>query len=322
MAGTIVVDRIESDSSYASSINIASNIVVGKTTISFNASPLNANSGIQNVAANAALTIYTTKSNTMMGQIDDTTGILLVATANTPNVIYDIGPKANLNIDFAMVDDNSLINGIPQVRIGMTQAYNAGVDSDPLYESSGYFRVATRSPGGSAGVLRDNLIVYPEGYVRMPRQPAFQVYWNSSSYSISANGTNDIIRADTVEVDITGSWSTTTNSYTAPVTGTYIFHICLGLDLTTGSSGSDDTFFLTMAKNGSRYNASAANNVTPKFRIPMNRYLLSVGVELAQSVTFMVTLNAGDYVQFYASDLGPSVGPVCESTLICGHLIG
>ena len=71
----------------------------------------------------------------------------------------------------------------------------------------------------SAGAAR--LLVNSNGYVTKPYQPTFRVASANATQSLNTSATPVVIDFDNVTFDTTSSYNTSTNRYTAPVSGYY-----------------------------------------------------------------------------------------------------
>ena len=90
------------------------------------------------------------------GRVGETTALLLMGVGS------DVGNNSEVSIDFAVVDSNSVLGNIPQVRIGYSGATNPLVNTSPDNEAEGYFRIATRT-ATAAGILVDRYVVDGNG---------------------------------------------------------------------------------------------------------------------------------------------------------------
>ena len=90
MAGTIVVDRLESDASYASSINIASPVIVSNTTTFTNTTTFRSNSTISTTTAES-LRLHRSGSSSQITSIVMEDGGSSVGTANTVRLSTSLG---------------------------------------------------------------------------------------------------------------------------------------------------------------------------------------------------------------------------------------
>ena len=90
MAGTIVVDRLESDASYASSINIASPVIISNTTTFTNTTTFRSNSTISTTTAES-LRLHRSGSSSQISSIVMEDGGSSVGTANTVRLSTSLG---------------------------------------------------------------------------------------------------------------------------------------------------------------------------------------------------------------------------------------
>lgn len=133
------------------------------------------------------------------------------------------------------------------------------------------------------------------GYILSPNRPAFSVYLTSHWTTQNA-----VIVYAGVNLNNGGYYSTSTGRFTAPVTGLYLF--TFGGIKATGSTGQVGR--MDLRRNGSILN-------------PQSR--ASEGANYGQSsVTTILFLNAGDYVDTWNTDAG---GWYTNYTFFSGHLL-
>ena len=140
-----------------------------------------------------------------------------------------------------------------------------------------FYTVAANQP---AGTRVDNtnarMTIDTSGRVTKPNQPAFCVYKNQSSWALSSG---DTFVFNTAEFNVGGHYNTTNGRFTAPVTGTYVFHF---YSIYTGSSAND---YINMYKNGARINVGDVH------------FTNSVGSQWdAVHYSRVIQLDANDYV--------------------------
>ena len=92
---------------------------------------------------------------------------------------------------------------------------------------------------------RHNIQVNSSGHVTKPAQPAFCVYRSQSGWSLSAG---DTFVFNAAEFNVGSHYNTSNGRFTAPVTGTYVFHF---YSIYTGNASND---YIQMYKNGARLN--------------------------------------------------------------------
>ena len=152
-------------------------------------------------------------------------------------------------------------------------------------------------PSGGLTVGTDQLAVDASGRVTMPYQPVF------SATLTAGNVANDVVRWNSIAVNVGSHYSSSTGRFTAPISGVYYF----GANGIAGSgiAGTTNNGSLSLRKNGSpvkdaHWNMSDAwENV---------------------SITSIIQLNQFDYVDFYLS--GSSLYGSASYTNACGYLIG
>jgi hypothetical protein len=189
MAGTIVVDRLESDASYASSINVASPLVVSNT-INMNGGSITGNVNIDN----GTLYVSQNKNTVGVGLTDPNGNIHLYAAQGN-----EFG---HLRVETA--SNASLV----LVRSGV-QAWTMYVDNS----DSSQLKIG---PSNSGVALATKYFgIDTSGRVTMPNQP----YARGSAAGNS--GASAVIPIDTY-VSSRGGITTSSNRFTVPVAGAYV----------------------------------------------------------------------------------------------------
>ena len=203
MAGTIVVDRIESDSSYTSTINVASNIVFS-----------GAISGNVNISSSSLLLGSARSANT------STAAIEISGTGSRPQVGVLIRNTSNTGYSGLRLynDKDSVYNSLEIDYFGSAYPGTA-INNGPSGEQAsiatvGAFPVAI----GTNNTAR--LVIDGSGRVTKQYQPAFKAY---PSTNISQAGGALSITFNTTVYNIGSHYNTSTGRFTAPVAGIYIF---------------------------------------------------------------------------------------------------
>ena len=141
----------------------------------------------------------------------------------------------------------------------------------------------------TAGTLLERMRINQNGYVTKPYQPAFCAFLNTNS---SASSGISAIPLNTVAYDTTNSFNTSTNRYTIPIAGYYLFSANIVLEY---GSANETYVSAEIWVNGVRTTGSGwAHKYWPS-----SSYANSTG-------THIVYLNAGDYVQ-----LGTELSTAC-----------
>lgn len=185
MAGTIVVDRLESDASYASSINIASPIVISNT-VTFK--------GSSNVSTTAAESLRLHRVGTS-GQISSLVmedGGSSVGTANTVRLSTSLGAlsistggtggSAGGGTEYARVEANGVFNLVSgQLRFPATQSASSDANTLDDYEEG------TWTPSIGTGSTQPTFTYTSRGgtYVKIGRQV---IAWFYAVVSVSSAG--------------------------------------------------------------------------------------------------------------------------------------
>jgi hypothetical protein len=161
--------------------------------------------------------------------------------------------------------------------------------------SAGAFSIESGSSEGAAPSI-ERMRIDGSGRVTMPYQPMFSAY-RGGNQTYTANNSFKI-ELNTVEFDVGSNFNTSTNRFTAPVSGVYIFTAAIQYQ-TVGLTHSN--FY----KNG--------GNVIDGW--------LDFGDAVASSQTRVMSLSAGDYVELYGyNSAGNTVS--ANRTRMTGFLIG
>lgn len=128
----------------------------------------------------------------------------------------------------------------------------------------------------SAGGQNDALVITADGYITKNKHPAFHANFTSSVTASMGEITNNY----TARYNNGNHFNATTGRFTAPVSGTYVFHF-FGM---TASSGTLDVEM--------RVNGAGSNNCVP--------YQNSTGgTHVHASGNYVVRLNSGDYLSLW-----------------------
>lgn len=88
-------------------------------------------------------------------------------------------------------------------------------------------QVFTGDPAALAGFSTD-ITLETTGEITMPRQSAFFAYASNNSGAVTGNDVTLItVQFDSTKFNIGSDFDTTTSTYTAPVTGKYLFNVVL-----------------------------------------------------------------------------------------------
>jgi hypothetical protein len=185
MAGTIVVDRLESDASYASSINIASPVIVSNTTT------FRSNSTISTTTAES-LRLHRSGSSSQISSVVMEDGGSSVGTANTVRLSTSLGAlsistggtggSSTGGTEYARVEANGVFNLVSgQLRFPATQ--NASSDANTLDD----YEEGTWTPALMTGSSQPTFTYTNRGgtYVKIGRQV---IAWFYALVSVSSAG--------------------------------------------------------------------------------------------------------------------------------------
>lgn len=181
----------------------------------------------------------------------------------------------------------------------MTATINASTSSGVVITPDNSGTVALQG-AGTTGLTVDS-----SGYVLTPARPAFFAYKTASS-TISANS---IIPFGSVELNVGGHYSTSTNRFTAPING--IYSITARVQYAVG--GTNYYAGCQVYKNGALYAQAYGSQYTPDAHINL-------------CIPLVMSLNAGDYLTVLTASFSGTV-PACQGdadkrTSFSGFLIG
>jgi len=228
MAGIIVVDRIESDASYASSINVASPLVISNT--------------------------ISVTNGTITGNLNIDNGTLFV---NQNNNRVGIGGITN-PADFLDVNTSISIteNGVANSNTSLT-LFSRFSDSQRGYV---FLKAESNSSGSSDLVVRsrnnfseaEKFRIDSVGRVTKPLQPAFhaRVYYATYINTSPVPFSNEVF-------DVGSNFNTGTYRFTAPIVGKYYFVLNMYQQLENGEDA-----YPRIRVNGSNRQYSYAFNVS------------------------------------------------------------
>jgi hypothetical protein len=184
MAGTIVVDRLESDASYASSINVASPIQF---------------------------------SNTITGNVNIDSGLIFVdAVNNRVGVGGNTNPSAALDITGGIFVRGSTNPGGPTNRVVIDYNGQDGLATISANSTGGGTQMAFGTSNSGTNATR--MLIDSLGRVTTPFQPSFNAIRTTSSPHAN------VVVYSTADTNIGSHYSTSTGRFTAPVSGTYYFY--------------------------------------------------------------------------------------------------
>ncbi len=293
MAGTIVVDRLESDASYASSINVASPMVISNTITMGSTAAITGNVNIDSG------TLFVDGTNNRVG-----------AGTQNPIAPLDVVYGGNTAYHFSTHNDlyTSASFGVRYAGDGFSSVlFNYGNRGTGNFwkidAASGLFGI-TKVTNGTA-TLTNAIDIDGSGRVKLPYQPRFFAATRNTDSSAS----NLVFTS--VGENVGSHYSNSTGRFTAPVSGTYVF--------TWGSLfGTNNTvgrFFLR--RNGSDVGGNSDIN---QLRLDCG----ASGSEIVQGErTYIISATAGDYFNIYfTSDDGSSNATSQTYAFFSGWLLG
>jgi hypothetical protein len=142
------------------------------------------------------------------------------------------------------------------------------------------------------------------GRVTMPYQSSFWAYLTASQ---TVSSGNQLIAFNATSWDVGNNFNTSTNRFTAPVTGKYLFAATVA---TGGGAATQNYFGVQFYLNGTQYVVGGWN------RQEATGYIVD-------SKTTLLSLNAGDYVTVIVeSQNGFNVNYTTKGSFFTGYLIG
>jgi hypothetical protein len=194
----------------------------------------------------------------------------------------------------------------------MTTTINASTSSGLVATPDNSGAIALQNNGTTG------LNLTTAGQMTIPLQPAFNAVRNGSSSNLTvgtSSGSPTIVNFDTTTLNTGTCFSTSTNRFTAPVAGRYLFmaSICWYLP-----SGNERWMAINMLKNGT---PTGGTNYMGMANIPATNgygsssYSSSVGQQI-------VTLAVNDYVQIGAFCASGIAQVWQDGCFFSGYLIG
>jgi len=213
MAGTIIVDRLESDASYASSINVASPMVVSNT-INMTGGSITGNV----VFDTNTMVIDSVGNRVRIGGSDFT------PTANQANPPFVLEAHGNMRLGDGIQTEQDIhfINNQGTWQLGTN---NAGPSL------TNWFYIWRDGTGYTLRV--DNA-----GRVIKPYQPSFFAKGLSNASTSSGTNSAEILVFNSVQENNGSHYNASTGRFTAPVAGYYYFAVSLLMDNNYNDTGA------------------------------------------------------------------------------------
>lgn len=294
MASVIKVDQIQSDTG---TLNVYSNIrFTGTNTLSFaEGQGLNLGTAPAGFTGGGGGQLLNVDGNVYLGN----NGPKIVGVHSGNHVVLsadaDVYIVADMNATGGTVGNSIYLGGGSNVDTDANTSFN--------YDNITFPRDAWMTIG-------------PYG-VQMPKQPAFSAY-RTTAFSIDSSSKMFVI-CDNAVTNIGSNYNTSNGRFTAPLNGTYFFTGTVSME--GGDASNDDTGGIFFAKNGTNL-GTGQNGVNPMFHTLINpqRWTVS-GQENSWSVSAILTLNAGDYINFVIGDL-TTTSITVDAAVFSGFLIG
>jgi hypothetical protein len=225
MAGTIVVDRLESDASYASSINVASPLVVSNTISLGSAAVISGNVNIDNG------TLFVNQNNNRVGIGGITNPSNWLDVNNSISITENGVANSNTSLElYSRFSDNQ------RGYVILKAESNSSGSSDLVVRSRNNFSEAERFRIDSVG------------RVRIPNQPAASIRFAAGSYTGGTIRDATFSSLTDTDYNIGGHMNTSTGVFTCPVAGMYLCNT-----IWYNGTGNNGYMGVITAKNGSTY---------------------------------------------------------------------
>ena len=170
---------------------------------------------------------------------------------------------------------------------------------------------AIKSGSGNIG-LNSGLSVNTSGIMTNASQPAFHVYQSSTLSNATGDGTTVTVPYNTVKFDNSSSFNTGTYTFTAPITGKYVFGFNVYLNGIVAVNNS-----MTMI----------LNTTSTSYQVFVNPYAIQASGTgpLIQYYTACVGMTVGDtayvQVQVYATTKGVNIQAGEPYSFFWGYLV-
>ncbi len=303
MAGTIIVDRLESDASYASSINVASPMVVSNT-INMTGGSITGNVNIDNG------TVFVNQNNNLVGFGTLTPETNLDVKGQGHFQLKVTGDSSGYTQGGILINSNTVDNpsgrglGIYHFNEGLDTTWYTGTfyadgDSWGIGRTSG---TTSWDPAAADATTTRLLRVGSTGIVTKPYQPAFKAY-HSGTQSVTGGSAANKMSFNTSQFNVGSSYNTSTSRFTAPITGYYLFYAQIYF-----GTGSDGYWGVNIFINGGQDNA----------------YIYQRGGfgDVSALNTTILRLNSGDYVEVYTYPVSSVTVPNSTANYFTGYLLG
>jgi len=203
------------------------------------------------------------------------------------------------------IDPGSSGDSFIQFSINGTGEFRVGVDDD----DSDKFKISQGSSLGS----NDTFVMTSAGERTMPLQSSFLAYNSSSDTNQTGSGTTVTVEFDTEVFDQNNDYNNSTDTFTAPVTGRYIFEASIIIGNFTAADEMEV------------YGVTSNRTFTMNYIDP-NTVKTSTGYYGA-AVAFFADMDASDtckiqiMVDGEAGDINTIYGTSNPQTFFCGNLV-
>ena len=167
----------------------------------------------------------------------------------------------------------------------MTATINASTSSGVVITPDNSGAIALQNNG------TNGLVLSSSGQMTVPLQPAFCAVRTGGLTNLSVNTSNTaptIVPWDSTTVNTGSCFSTSTNRFTAPIAGRYLFTVSVSW---YAASSNEKWAAINLLKNGS----NVGDNFMGMTNLPYSTYASST--YSSSSGSLMLTLAANDYIQ-------------------------
>lgn len=201
------------------------------------------------------------------------------------------------------LDPGSSGDSFIQFNINGTGEFRIGVDDD----DSDKFKISQ----GSALGTNDTFVMTSTGERTMPLQSAFLAYNSSQDSNVTGDGTAYTVEFNTEIYDQNGDYDSSTDTFTAPVTGRYHLTVLVGFTgLTVGSHNAGTLDIVTSNRTYQGHNEDPGTGT-------FNQFGFSVLADMDATDTATCVLTISGHTLTVDVSAGTDMRTSISGTLIC-----
>ena len=193
-----------------------------------------------------------------------------------------------------------------QLSINLDDKFIYGVDDS----DSDKFKIADANSLATANVF----VMTADGERTLPLQPAFLAYNSSTDSNVTGSGQNVQVEFDTEIFDQGGDYNTSTDTFTAPVTGRYMF--IFSISMSGLASNHDNPNFRVTTSNriylGGAMDFGAVRDVSGNLILQM---VCFADMDITDTATCSCFVNGGSQTVDFVGGAGSTLG-----TFFAGYL--